>query len=38
MKVLEDVREGMQAAPSALVDLLGGGNVGKLMVRVGPDA
>ncbi len=38
VKVLEDVREGLQSAPSALVDLLGGGNVGKLMVRVGPDA
>ncbi len=38
VKVLEDVREGLQSAPSALVDLLSGGNVGKLMVRVGPDS
>lgn len=37
MKVLEDVIEGLDAAPSALVGLLAGGNLGKRMVRVGPD-
>jgi NADPH-dependent curcumin reductase CurA len=36
--VLEDVRIGLESAPAALIDLLDGGNVGKLMVRVGPDA
>jgi NADPH-dependent curcumin reductase CurA len=32
--VLEDVFEGLDSAPHALVDLLAGGNVGKRMVRV----
>ena len=31
---LEDVFEGLEAAPRALVDLLAGGNVGKRVVRV----
>ena len=35
--VLEDVVEGLDAAPAALVGLLAGDNVGKRMVRVGPD-
>jgi NADPH-dependent curcumin reductase CurA len=34
---LEDVRDGLEPAPGALVDLLRGGNVGKLMIRVAPD-
>lgn len=37
LTVLEDVRDGLESAPEALVDLLGGGNLGKLMIRVGPD-
>jgi NADPH-dependent curcumin reductase CurA len=36
--VFEDVMEGLDAAPEALIDLLHGGNVGKRMVRVLPDA
>jgi NADPH-dependent curcumin reductase CurA len=36
--VFEDVMEGLDAAPEALIDLLHGGNVGKRMVRVAPDA
>jgi NADPH-dependent curcumin reductase CurA len=34
---LEDVRDGIESAPAALVDLLAGRNVGKVMVRVGRD-
>jgi NADPH-dependent curcumin reductase CurA len=34
---LEDVVEGLDSAPGALVGLLRGENVGKRMVRVGPD-
>lgn len=34
---LEEVIDGLEAAPSALVGLLHGDNVGKRMVRVGPD-
>jgi NADPH-dependent curcumin reductase CurA len=37
LKVLEEVLEGLDAAPGALVGLLSGDNVGKRMVRVGPD-
>jgi NADPH-dependent curcumin reductase CurA len=35
--VLTDVREGLDSAPKALLDVLSGANLGKVMVRVGPD-
>jgi NADPH-dependent curcumin reductase CurA len=34
LRVIEDIWDGLDAAPAALVDLLRGGNVGKRMVRV----
>jgi NADPH-dependent curcumin reductase CurA len=37
LKVLEDVVEGLESAPRALVGILAGDNVGKRMVRVAPD-
>jgi NADPH-dependent curcumin reductase CurA len=37
VQVLEEVIDGLDAAPGALVGLLAGDNVGKRMVRVGPD-
>lgn len=37
IKVFEDVVEGLENAPSALIGLLAGENKGKRMVRVGPD-
>jgi NADPH-dependent curcumin reductase CurA len=37
LKVLEDVVEGLDAAPGALVGMLAGDNVGKRIVRVAPD-
>jgi hypothetical protein len=37
IKVLEDVIEGLESAPRALVGILAGDNVGKRMVRVAPD-
>ena len=37
MKVVEDVLEGLDAAPGGLIGLLAGENRGKRMVRVGPD-
>jgi NADPH-dependent curcumin reductase CurA len=37
LKVLEEVLEGLDAAPGALVGLLAGDNVGKRLVRVAPD-
>lgn len=37
IKVLEDVYEGLERAPAALIGLLNGNNTGKRMVRVGPD-
>jgi NADPH-dependent curcumin reductase CurA len=37
IQVLEEVVEGLEAAPAALVDVLAGRNVGKLFVRVAPD-
>jgi NADPH-dependent curcumin reductase CurA len=37
LKVLEDVVEGLESAPRALIGLLAGDNVGKRMVRVAPD-
>jgi NADPH-dependent curcumin reductase CurA len=33
--VRETVREGLEAAPQALIDLLRGENVGKMLVRLG---
>jgi NADPH-dependent curcumin reductase CurA len=37
LKVLQDVMEGLDSAPRALIGLLAGDNVGKRIVRVGPD-
>lgn len=37
LKVVEDVIDGLEAAPDALVGLLAGQNRGKRMVRVSPD-
>jgi NADPH-dependent curcumin reductase CurA len=37
LKVLEEVLEGLESAPRALIGLLAGANTGKRMVRVGPD-
>ncbi len=37
IKVFEDVVDGLENAPSALIGLLAGDNKGKRMVRVGPD-
>jgi NADPH-dependent curcumin reductase CurA len=37
LKVLEEVLDGLDSAPGALIGLLGGANTGKRMVRVGPD-
>ena len=37
LKVLEEVLDGLDAAPGALVGLLAGANTGKRMVRVAPD-
>ncbi|MEM6760700.1 MAG: NADP-dependent oxidoreductase [Pseudomonadota bacterium] len=37
IKVTEDIIEGLENAPSALIGLLAGDNTGKRMVRVGPD-
>ena len=37
VKVLEDVVDGLESAPRALVGILAGDNVGKRMVRVAPD-
>jgi NADPH-dependent curcumin reductase CurA len=37
IKVLEDVVEGLESAPRALIGILAGDNVGKRMVRVAPD-
>jgi NADPH-dependent curcumin reductase CurA len=37
LRVLEDIVDGLEAAPEALVGLLAGENVGKRMVRVGAD-
>ena len=37
LKVVEDVIEGLENAPAALIGLLKGENRGKRMVRVGPD-
>lgn len=37
LKVLEEVLEGLDAAPGALIGLLAGANTGKRLVRIGPD-
>ncbi|MDK3072677.1 NADP-dependent oxidoreductase [Sedimentitalea sp. JM2-8] len=37
IKVFEDIVEGLENAPEALIGLLAGDNKGKRMVRVGPD-
>ncbi|MGD9864332.1 MAG: NADP-dependent oxidoreductase [Pseudodonghicola sp.] len=37
IKVIEDVIDGLENAPAALIGLLAGQNRGKRMVRVGPD-
>lgn len=37
LRVVEDVVEGLESAPEALIGLLAGANVGKRMVRVAPD-
>ncbi|MEO0936578.1 MAG: NADP-dependent oxidoreductase [Pseudomonadota bacterium] len=37
IKVTEDIVEGLESAPQALIGLLAGDNKGKRMVRVGPD-
>lgn len=37
IKVLQDVLEGLDSAPKALIGLLAGDNVGKRLVRIGPD-
>jgi hypothetical protein len=37
VEVLEDIREGLEAAPSALVGMMSGGNLGQLAVRLRPD-
>ncbi|WP_299692812.1 NADP-dependent oxidoreductase [uncultured Tateyamaria sp.] len=37
IKVTEDVMDGLESAPAALIGLLAGDNTGKRMVRVGPD-
>lgn len=37
IKVVEDIMDGLESAPKALIGLLHGDNVGKRMVRIGPD-
>lgn len=37
LRYREDVRDGLEQAPQAFMDLLEGGNFGKLLVRVAPD-
>jgi len=37
IKVFEDIVEGLENAPQALIGLLAGDNKGKRMVRVAPD-
>jgi hypothetical protein len=36
VEALEDIREGLEAAPSALVGMMSGGNLGQLTVRLRP--
>jgi NADPH-dependent curcumin reductase CurA len=37
LRYREDIRDGLENAPAAFIDLLEGGNFGKLLVRVAPD-
>ncbi|HUT47927.1 MAG TPA: NADP-dependent oxidoreductase [Alphaproteobacteria bacterium] len=37
LKIVEDVLEGLERAPEGLIGLLHGDNLGKRMVRIGPD-
>jgi NADPH-dependent curcumin reductase CurA len=37
IKFREDIVDGLDSAPEALIGLLAGKNFGKLMVRVSPD-
>ncbi|MDH3232050.1 MAG: NADP-dependent oxidoreductase [Alphaproteobacteria bacterium] len=37
LKVVEDILDGIERAPEGLIGLLAGDNIGKRMVRVGPD-
>jgi NADPH-dependent curcumin reductase CurA len=37
LTVLEDIRDGLDAAPGALIEMMAGGNVGQLAVRLAPD-
>ncbi len=37
MRFREDVTEGLENAPAAFIRMLRGGNLGKTLVRVGPD-
>jgi NADPH-dependent curcumin reductase CurA len=37
LTVLEDLRDGLASAPTALIDMLAGKNVGQLAVRLAPD-
>jgi hypothetical protein len=37
IKYREDIREGLEALPSAFAEMLKGGNFGKMLVRVGED-
>ena len=37
LKIREDVLDGLDQAPRALVGLLGGDNLGKRLVRVAPE-
>jgi NADPH-dependent curcumin reductase CurA len=37
LRYREDVAEGLDKAPEALLRLLAGGNSGKMLVRVGPE-
>ncbi|MEU6347582.1 NADP-dependent oxidoreductase [Streptomyces sp. NPDC046977] len=37
LTVLEDVRDGLDTAPDALIAMMAGGNVGQLAIRLAPD-
>jgi NADPH-dependent curcumin reductase CurA len=37
IKFLEDIIDGLEAAPGAFIGLLAGKNLGKLVIRVGQD-
>jgi NADPH-dependent curcumin reductase CurA len=37
LKYREDIVDGLEQAPAALIGLLQGRNFGKMLVRVGPD-